>query len=371
MSSHLFSSFRLRDLTLPNRIVYSPMGQDAADQQGVASDWHMIHLGSMSLSGAALIFTEATAIEAQGMSTPRTLGLWNDAQEEALKRVIDASRRYSTAKHAVQLWHAGRKASLREPGTGTGELPLEEGGWRLAGASGLSYPGRNNPLDMLDEEGLARVRNAFVNSARRAARIGYDLLELHGAHGYLLHSFLSPLSNTREDGYGGDLAGRMRFPLEVIRAVRAVWPDERPMGIRISATDWIEEGWTIDDSVHFARAAKEAGCDYVTASSGGSSPAQKINVSPGYQVKFAERIRRDAEIPTIAVGQVWEPHFAEFVVCDGHADLVALGRGLVSDPRWPWRAAEALQGEVDYPIQYSKSVPGFMRKNLYRKVSGS
>lgn len=356
----------MRSVELSNRIVLSPMGQDSADH-GMATDWHMIHLGSAAVSGPGLIFTEATAVLPEGMSSPGTLGLWNDAQERALKRVIDACRRYSPARHGIQLWHAGRKASLRVPAEGGKELPVADGGWGVVGPSDHPYPGRQNPLHALTEPDLEKITRAFVESALRAARIGYDVLELHCAHGYLLHSFLSPVSNRRTDRYGGDLEGRMRFPSALIKAVRQAWPDHLPMGVRISATDWIDGGWALEDSVVFAAELKRIGVDYVTASSGGSSPEQRIRPAPGYQVRFAETIRCDAGIATMAVGQIWEPHFAEFVVSSGSADLIAIGRGLVAEPRWVWRAAESLQGEVAYPVQYTRCIPQFMRKNLYYK----
>lgn len=348
----LFSPIALRSVELANRIVYSPMGQYMADRTGAATDWHKIHLGMMALSGAGLIFTEASAVAPLGRDAPTSLGLWTDAHEEALAGVIETCRRYAPAKHAIQLWHAGRKGSMDIPWHGWRQLPEEEGGWPQTAPSPIAFPGRTNRLTVPTAGELDEIAGQFAQSAKRAARIGYDLLEIHCAHGYLLHSFLSPVSNRRDDEYGGSLENRMRFPLQVVAAARAAWPAERPMGVRISATDWIEGGWSLDDTLAFCTRLKALGCDYVTASSGGSDPGQKIALYPGYQVDFAAEIRRATGLATMAVGLITEPGHADYVVRSGKADMVALGRGLLRDPRWPWTAADALGGSITHPDQY-------------------
>jgi len=352
--SYLFSPITLRSLTLDNRIVYSPMGQYMSDDDGAASDWHLIHLGMMSLSGAGLVFTEATAVEPRGMHSPHGLALWTDRHEAALKRVIDSCRRYAPAKHAIQLWHVGRKGSVGDPWDGSRYIPREKGGWPVVAASPLPFAGRDDIPVAPDEDGLNAIEASFVQAAQRAARIGYDLLELHCAHGYLLYSFLSPISNKRTDRWGGDLEGRMRFPLRVFKAVRAAWPEDRPMGVRVSATDWFPGGWTVEDATAFARELKALGCDYVTPSSGGSTPEQKIKMGPGYQADFATAIRTGSGIATMAVGLINDPRFAEYLVSTEKCDMVALGRGLVENPRWPWDAAKVLEASVPHPKQYMR-----------------
>lgn len=350
----LFSPFRLRGVELENRIVYSPMGQYMADREGAATEWHKVHLGMMALSGAALIFTEASAVGPLGRDAPTSLGLWTDRHEEALAGVVQTCRQFAPARHAIQLWHAGRKGSMDVPWERWRQLPESEGGWPLTAPSGIAFPGRSKPLLVPSADELAEIAEQFAQSAQRAARIGYDVLELHCAHGYLLHSFLSPLSNRRDDAFGGSLENRMRFPLQVAAAVRKVWPAERPLGLRISATDWIDGGWTLDDSVVFCTRLAALGCDYVTASSGGTDPSQKIRLYPGYQVDFAAEIRRRAGIATMAVGLITEPGHADYVVTSGKADMIALGRGLLKDPRWPWKAAEMLDGAIRQPKQYMR-----------------
>src|SRR3990170_4701413 len=314
MASVLFSPLTLRSMHLENRIVVSPLAQFMADESGNATDWHLMHLGTLAVSGAGLLITEAAAIEPRGANTTNYLGLWSDANEQALKRVIDFCRSVAPIKLGVQLHHAGRKASVTKPWEKSAEIEVAQGGWPLISASGTPYPGRKNPVEAPDEDGLARLKSIFVESARRARRMGFDVLELHAAHGYLLHSFLSPLTNLRQDRYGGDLEGRMRFPLEVYRAIREAWPEEQPIGVRISAADWIDGGWNLTDSVAFSRELKALGCDYVVASAGGLAPEQKITAGPAYQVPFAERIRRETGIVTMAVGLLHEPKLAESVL---------------------------------------------------------
>lgn len=351
----LFSRFKMRGLELGNRIVVSPMGQYSAEN-GNATDWHLMHLGHLSVSGAALLITEATAVEMPGRLSKHDLGLWSNENEEALARVVAFCRKYGGAKLGIQLYHGGRKGSISTAWEGQQPIAKENGGWTTYSASDKPYPGRNTP-EMLDDAGIKRVISAFANAARRADRIGFDTLEIHGAHGYLIHNFLSPLSNLRTDRYGGSLQGRMRFAIEVHEAIRAVWPDHKPLGMRVSATDWVYGGWSLDDSVVLAAELKKRGCDFITASSGGAVPEQKLKVGAGYQVPFAERIRRESGITTMAVGLITEPRQAEEIVSSGRADLVALARGMLFNPRWPWHAAMELGEQVYYPPQYERAHP--------------
>jgi 2,4-dienoyl-CoA reductase-like NADH-dependent reductase (Old Yellow Enzyme family) len=356
MTSPLFTPLRLRNLTLPNRIIVSPMCQYCAED-GSATDWHLIHLGHLALGGAAMLCVEATAVEAIGRITPGCHGLYSDANERALARVVDAIRRHSPIRLAIQLAHAGRKGSSEVPWRGGMLIPPERGGWRPVAPSALPHHPQEAPPIALDRAGLQRIRDAFAAAARRAARLGFDALELHSAHGYLLHEFLSPLANRRDDEYGGSRANRMRFPLEVFEAVREVWPADKPLGVRISSTDWVEGGWDIEDSVALARELKARGCDWIDCSGGGVSPQQKIPLAPGYQVPFAKRIRTEAEIPTVAVGLITDPKQAEAIIGRGDADLVALARAMLYDPRWAWHAAAALGGETRAPEQYWRCPP--------------
>lgn len=353
----LFTPYALGSLTLPNRIVIAPMCQYSADGSGNATDWHMIHLGSLALSGAGMLIIEATAVSPEGRISPDDLGLWSDANGAALGRVLDGVRRYSSMPLAIQLAHAGRKASSAVPWRGGQLLGPEEGGWRCLAPSAVAYSEQETAPEALDAAGLKRIRDAFAAAAARAARAGLDCVEVHAAHGYLLHEFLSPLSNCRDDAYGGSLENRLRFPLEVFDAVRAAFPAGRPVGMRISATDWVEGGWSVDESVVFAEALKARGCDFIHVSSGGLSPLQKIDLVPGYQVPFAERIRRETALPTIAVGLVTEAEQAEAVIANGQADLVGVARVMMYDPHWPWHAAAKLGAQVNAPRQYWRSAP--------------
>lgn len=354
--SQLFSPFSIADLHLKNRIVIAPMCQYSAEN-GCATDWHLIHLGHLALSGAGLLIIEATAVEAEGRITPGDLGLWSDDNERALKRVLAAVRRHSSMPIAIQLAHAGRKASSHVPWEG-GQLILpEQGGWHPVAPSTIAHaPDEPAPL-ALDRAGLQRVLQAFVATAQRAQRLGIDAIELHAAHGYLLHQFLSPLANSREDEYGSSLEKRMRFPLAVFDAVRAAVPAAMPVGVRLSATDWVEGGWDLEQSVVFSQALRERGCAFIHASSGGVSPRQEIPLGPGYQVSLAEAMRRETGLPTIAVGLITEALQAEAIIAEGRADLVALARGMLFDPRWPWHAAVTLGAEVEAPPQYWRSQP--------------
>jgi 2,4-dienoyl-CoA reductase-like NADH-dependent reductase (Old Yellow Enzyme family) len=352
----LFKPAHLRNLALANRIVISPMCQYSA-HDGQATDWHMIHLGHLALSGAGLMIIEATAVEPDGRITPGDLGLWDDATEEALKPALSAIRRHSGVGIAIQLAHAGRKASCQVPWAGGHQVaPDELGGWQTWSASDQAFKDGENPPVALDRAGLDRVRDAFVAAAQRADRLGIDAIELHAAHGYLLHQFLSPLSNHRTDEYGGSLENRMRFPLEVFDAIRVTFPMEKPIGVRVSATDWVEGGWDIDQTLVLADALKDRGVDWIDVSSGGLSPHQTISSVPGYQVPFAEAVKARG-VATFAVGLITEPHQAEDIVASGKADFVALARGILYDPRWPWKAAVALGAEVNGPPQYWRSKP--------------
>ena len=356
MPALLFAPYMMRDLTLANRIVVSPMAQYSATPEGHATPWHLMHLGNLVVSGAGLVIMEATAVEPRGRVSPRCLGLWNDAQAEALRPVVEFCHSHGDAALGIQLAHAGRKGSVERPWEGQETVSPESGGWQPVSSCDLAYPGRPVP-QMLSLEEMAAIKADFVAAARRADALGFDLLELHAAHGYLLNCFLSPLANRRNDAYGGDLLGRMRWPLEIFAALRAVWPAGKPIGVRISATDWAAGGWDVDDSVAFAAALKALGCDYVTASSGGISPAQAIRVRPGYQLPFARRIQQEAGMPAMAVGLLHEPDLAEQALQDGVAELIALGRGMMWEPRWPWHAAEALGAQAPFPPQYARSHP--------------
>lgn len=354
--SRLFSPYALGSVQLKNRIAIAPMCQYSA-VEGLATDWHMIHLGHLALSGAALLMLEATAVSPEARISPADLGLWSDGHQGALAPVIAAIRKYSPIVLAVQLAHAGRKASSAVPWEGGANIAPEHGGWQTVAPSAVPHAdGETVPL-ALDEAGLAKVRADFVATARRVHALGIEAIELHGAHGYLLHQFLSPLSNQRTDRYGGSLENRMRFPLEVFAAVREAVPREVAVGVRISASDWVEGGWDVAQSVVFANALKALGTDFMHVSSGGVSPRQKIPVGPGYQIGFAERIRRETGLPTIGVGLITEPEQAESIVLQGQADMVALARGILYDPRWPWHAAAKLGAQVDAPPQYWRSQP--------------
>jgi len=356
MSPALFSPQRLGPLELPNRIVIAPMCQYSAED-GLANDWHLMHLGHLAVSGAGLLITEATAVTPEGRISPQDLGLWSDAQQTALARVVDAIRRFAPIKLAIQLAHAGRKASSAPPWQGGRLIAPEEGGWRRQAPSAHSHLPDESPPHAMDADDLARVRNAFTAAARRAADLGANAIELHAAHGYLMHQFLSPLANQRHDAYGGTLANRMRYPLDIFDAVRAVWPAERALGVRVSATDWVAGGWTLDECVVFSQALRKRGCDFIHVSSGGVSPAQQIPLVPGYQLPHAERVKRETGLTTIAVGLITEPAQAEAVIANNQADFVALARAMLYNPRWPWHAAVKLRAKVQVPPQYWRALP--------------
>ncbi|MFZ6674110.1 NADH:flavin oxidoreductase/NADH oxidase [Undibacterium sp. Xuan67W] len=354
--SALFTPVSIGTLELKNRIIIAPMCQYSADD-GQATDWHMFHLGSLALSGAGMLIIEATAVEPEGRITPADLGLWSDAAEAALARVLKALRTYSAMPIAIQLAHAGRKASSQTPWDGGQLIPVAQGGWQTSSASAVPHSEHETPPLALDQAGLTRVKNAFVAAAIRSHKLGLDAIEVHAAHGYLLHQFLSPISNQRSDRYGGSLENRLRFPLEVFEAMRAAIPADTPVGIRISASDWVDGGWNVEQSTVFVKALEERGCAFVHVSSGGISPHQKIPVEPGYQVGFAAQIRQHTKMPVIAVGLITEAEHAESIIAGGQADMVALARGILYDPHWPWHAAAKLGGTVDAPRQYWRSQP--------------
>jgi 2,4-dienoyl-CoA reductase-like NADH-dependent reductase (Old Yellow Enzyme family) len=355
--SVLFSPYSLGPLKAVNRIAIAPMCQYSADD-GDATDWHMMHLGQLAVSGAGVLFTEATAVSPEGRITAADLGLWSDKNQAALARVVAAIRKHSAIALVMQLGHAGRKASSQVPWEGGASIePTAPDGWLTVAPSALPHNAGESVPAALDATGLAKVKADFVATARRAQALGFDGLEIHAAHGYLLHQFLSPLSNVRTDEYGGSLENRMRFPLEVFASVRAAVPESMAVGVRISATDWVDGGWDIEQSVVFAQRLKELGTTFMHVSSGGVSPLQKIPLSAGYQIAFAARIRKETGLPTIGVGLITEPSQAEAIVAGGEADLVALARAMLFDPRWPWHAAAQLGAQVQAPPQYWRSQP--------------
>ncbi|MBQ0824557.1 NADH:flavin oxidoreductase/NADH oxidase [Microvirga terrae] len=352
----LFTPFRVGDLELANRIVIAPMCQYSAED-GCMNDWHMIHLGQLALSGAALLTIEATAVTPEGRITYGDVGLYSDACEAAMGRVLDGIRRWSDMPVAIQLGHAGRKASTEVPWKGGRQIaPDHANGWKTEAPSAIPQESGEASPAALDRDGLARVRNAFAEAAVRAARLGLEAVQIHAAHGYLLHQFLSPLSNQRDDSYGGSLENRMRFPLEVFDAVRAVFPAGRPVTVRVSGTDWAPGGWTIEETVEFARALEARGCSAIHVSSGGLTPAQKIPVGPSYQVPLARAVK-PVGMPVIAVGLITDFVQAESILVTGDADLIALARAILYDPRWPWHAAAHFGAAVRAPSQYLRSQP--------------
>ncbi len=353
----LFTPFRVGELELANRIVIAPMCQYSA-VEGCMSDWHVIHLGSLALSGAALLTIEATAVMPEGRITHADVGLWDDATEHAMARTLASIRRWSDIPIALQLAHAGRKASTEIPWKGGQQIPPgTPNGWQTVAPSPIPFLAQSQAPLALDRAGLRSVREAFADAARRAARLDIDALQLHGAHGYLIHQFLSPLSNQRTDEYGGSLENRMRFPLEVFEAVREAFPADRPVSVRVSGTDWVDGGWEIAQTVRFAQALEARGCAAVHVSSGGLHPGQKIPLGPSYQVPLARAVKAAVRMPVIAVGLITEFEQAEAIVSTGDADLIALARALLFNPRWPWHAAAHFGARVRAPAQYWRSQP--------------
>jgi 2,4-dienoyl-CoA reductase-like NADH-dependent reductase (Old Yellow Enzyme family) len=351
--STLFTPLRLRGLELKNRVVMSPMCQYSS-VDGFPNDWHLVHLASRATGGVGLVIVEATAVSPEGRITPVDAGLWNDAQAEAWAAVARLVKGRGAAA-GIQLAHAGRKASTDAPWRGGRAVAPADGGWEPVAPSPVPFDEGYLAPRALSTAGIAALRDAFAAAARRALAAGYDVVEVHAAHGYLLHEFLSPLANARDDEYGGSLENRMRFPLEVVRAVRAAWPEDRPLLVRISATDWAEGGWDLAQSIELARRLRGLGADLVDCSSGGLVPHARVALGPGYQVPFAEAIRREAGIATGAVGLVTEPAQAEAIVASGQADVVLLARALLREPYWALRAAKALGVDVDWPVQYLRA----------------
>ena len=356
MSSALFSPLKLAGLELPNRIAVSPMCQYSADD-GSATDWHMMHLGMLANSGAALVVVEATAVERIGRITHGCLGLYSDANEKALAHVVTQCRKAGTAKFGIQLAHAGRKASAHLPWDGGLALKQNENPWPTIGPTATPFGENWHTPAMATEADMARVRDAFVAAIKRALRIGFDEIELHMSHGYLFHSFMSPVSNTRNDGLGGPMENRLKFPLEVARAARAAVPKNIPLGARITGSDWRDGGLTPDDAVTIAKALKGAGIDFVCVSSGGITFDTRNPSDLGYNVTIAQKVRREAGIPTRAVGLIVTPQQAEEIIAKGRADMVALARAFLDDPHWGWHAARALGAEVPRAKQYLRAGP--------------
>jgi len=355
MSHPLFSSFQLRSVVFNNRIGVSPMCQYSS-QDGFATDWHLVHLGSRAQGGAGLVTLEASAVTAEGRISPGDLGIWKDEHIPALKRIAEFIHSQG-ARAGIQLAHAGRKASMSPPFVAERLVRPDEGGWLPVAPSAIAFSPTYAVPQALDEAGIRTTIQAFRQAARRADAAGFDYVEMHAAHGYLIHEFLSPLANQRTDQYGGSFENRTRLAVEVVDAVRAEWPEHLPLFVRISATDWAEGGWNIDESVELARVFREHGVDLVDCSSGGMVPNVKIPVGPGYQVPFSARVRREAEIPTAAVGMITDAAQANDIVAKGEADLVFLAREMLRDPYWPVHAAAALGEEASWPAQYLRAAP--------------
>lgn len=356
-SPALFQPVTVGSLTMANRIVIAPMCQYSAEN-GCMTDWHLIHLGHLALSGAGLLTIEATAVVPEGRITYGDVGLYDDATETAMARVLESVRRHSDMPIAIQLAHAGRKASTDLPWKGGKQIaPDYADGWQTVAPSPLAFAeGENAPI-ALSVDDLKALCEAFAQAARRAARLGIDAVQLHGAHGYLLHQFLSPLSNRRDDAYGGSLENRMRFPLEVYDAVRAAFPADRPVTMRVSGSDWVEGGWDAEQTVAFAQALEARGCAAIHVSSGGLDPRQDISVGPSYQVPLARTVKQGCGLPVVAVGLITDFEQAEAIVGTGDADMIALARTILYDPRWPWHAAAHLGAHVKAPDQYLRSQP--------------
>jgi 2,4-dienoyl-CoA reductase-like NADH-dependent reductase (Old Yellow Enzyme family) len=362
--AQLFTPFHAGNLELGNRIIIAPMCQYSA-VDGCMTDWHLIHLGQLALSGAALLTIEATAVLPEGRISYADVGLWSDATEAAMAHVLQSIRRWSDMPIAIQLAHAGRKASTDLPWKGGAQIaPDQEHGGQTVAPSARAFAEGENPPVALDRDGLARVRDAFAAAARRSARLGIDAVQIHAAHGYLLHEFLSPLSNRRADEYGGSLENRMRFPLEVFDAVRAAFPADRPVTVRVSGTDWAAGGWDIEQTVAFAQALESRGCAAIHVSSGGLTTSQKIPIGPSYQVPLARAVKAATGMPVVAVGLITDYEQAEAILSTGDADLIALARTILYDPRWPWHAAAHFGASIKAPPQYLRAQPR-RYKNLF------
>jgi 2,4-dienoyl-CoA reductase-like NADH-dependent reductase (Old Yellow Enzyme family) len=353
----LFTPVSIGELTLKNRIVIAPMCQYSAEN-GCMTDWHLMHLGTLANSGAGFLTIEATAVSPEGRITYGDVGLYSDENERAMARTLEGIRRWSDMPIGIQLGHAGRKASSELPWKGGGQIaPDQPLGWKTVGASDVPFKTNYDAPHQLDKDGLARLRKAFADAAKRAARLDLAAVQIHGAHGYLLHQFLSPLSNKRTDEYGGSLENRMRFPLEVFDVVRNAFPADRPITMRVSATDWAEGGWNVEETTAFALALQARGCSAIHVSSGGLVDHRKIAVGPNYQVPFARAIKAATTIPVIAVGLITEFEQAEAIISTGDADMIALARAILYDPRWPWHAAAHFGAHVSAPDQYLRCQP--------------
>ncbi|WP_128255334.1 NADH:flavin oxidoreductase/NADH oxidase [Falsirhodobacter deserti] len=362
----LFTPVQVGSQTLENRIVIAPMCQYSAED-GRMTDWHTIHYGQLALSGAALLTIEATAVVPEGRISYGDVGLWDDATEEAMARTLKAVRAVSDMPIAIQLAHAGRKASTSKPWDGGDQIaPDAENGWQTEAPSDVPYLDSEVAPVALDDAGLARLRDAFAEAARRSVRLGIDAIQIHAAHGYLLHEFLSPLSNRRTDSYGGSLENRMRFPLEVFEAMKAAVPEGYPVTVRVSGTDWVDGGWDIDQTIAFAKELEARGCAGIHISSGGLHPDQDIPVGPGYQVPLARAVKQAVSMPVVAVGLISDPEHAEAIVATGDADMIAIARGVLYDPRWPWHAAAHLGAQVRVAPQYLRCQPRRFRDLLHR-----
>lgn len=355
MKPALFEEIKLRDLTLPNRIIVAPMCQYSAFE-GSPTDWHLMHLGQLSQSGAGLLIFEATAVEPRGRITHGCLGLYNNETEANLSHVVEVCRKYGNTPLAIQLGHAGRKASANPPQKGGKPLLAEENSWETIAPSNIPFGNEWHQPTAMTREMMDELKNAHIEAVERCERIGFDAIELHGAHGYLISSFLSPIANRRTDEYGGDIANRMGFPLELFSAMRDTWPRHKPLGVRFNGTDWDDEGLTTEDAITFGQALKDRGCDFFDISGGGNSMARP-KVGPAYQAHLAKAVKDATNVPTMAVGMIRDPELANNLIAEGSCDMVALARGLLYEPRWTWRAAHELGAEVFYPDQYKRANP--------------
>jgi 2,4-dienoyl-CoA reductase-like NADH-dependent reductase (Old Yellow Enzyme family) len=358
--SKLFEPLALRSLTLLNRVIVSPMCQYSA-VDGTVQPWHTVHLGQLAMASAGMLIIEATGVEDIGRITPGCVGLYSDENEAALSALVINLRELNPVKNSplcVQLSHAGRKSSSYEPWNTGAQIPLKEGGWEAVAPSALAQKDGELPPHALSVSELESTKQKFVTAVKRSERIGFDAIEVHCAHGYLLHQFLSPIANQRSDQYGGSLENRMRYPLEVFAAMRAAWPEHLPLGLRLSASDWDSaSSWDIDEALVFSKALQEIGCDWIDVSSGGVSQNQKIELKPGYQVHFAQAIKAAVDMPVMAVGLIDDPHQAESIIADEQADMIALARGFLYNPRWVWHAAAQLGATVSAPPQYWRCSP--------------
>jgi 2,4-dienoyl-CoA reductase-like NADH-dependent reductase (Old Yellow Enzyme family) len=356
-NSRLFTPLKVGGLELANRIVIAPMCQYSA-VEGCMTDWHVIHLGHLALSGASLLTIEASAVEALGRITYGDVGLYSDESEAAMGRVLESIRRWSKIPVAIQLAHAGRKSSTEKPWLGGAQIPAgEQNGWQTVAPSAIPFAPNQAAPSQLNTEAMARIRGAFADAARRAERLGLDAIQIHCAHGYLLHQFLSPLANRRDDAYGGSLENRMRFPLEVFEAVRSAFPSSKPVTVRVSGTDWAPGGWSIEETMSLSLALEQRGCAAIHVSSGGLTPMQQISLGPNYQVPLARAVKHAVKIPVVAVGLITEFEQAEAIISTGDADCIALARAILYDPRWPWHAAAHFGDHIHAPDQYLRSQP--------------